>query len=70
MIGKTISHYKVLEKLGGGAMGMVYRGQDLKLKRYVALKFLPPDLTRDPKSKERFLSGGTGGIGPGSHKYL
>jgi serine/threonine protein kinase/Tfp pilus assembly protein PilF len=55
MIGKTISHYKVLEKLGGGAMGVVYRGQDLKLKRFVALKFLPPDLTRDPKSKERFL---------------
>jgi serine/threonine protein kinase/Tfp pilus assembly protein PilF len=55
MIGKTISHYKILEKLGGGAMGVVYRGQDLKLKRFVAIKLLPPDLTRDPKSKERFL---------------
>jgi len=55
MIGKTISHYRILEKLGGGAMGVVYRGQDIKLKRFVALKFLPPDLTRDPSSKERFL---------------
>ena len=55
MIGKVISHYKILEKLGGGAMGVVYRGQDLKLKRFVALKLLPPALTRDPKSKGRFL---------------
>ncbi len=55
MIGKTISHYKILEKLGGGAMGVVYRGQDLKLKRWVALKLLPPDLTHDPESKQRFL---------------
>jgi serine/threonine protein kinase/Tfp pilus assembly protein PilF len=55
MIGKTISHYKILEKLGGGAMGVVYRGQDLKLRRFVTLKLLPPGLTRDPKSKGRFL---------------
>jgi serine/threonine protein kinase/Tfp pilus assembly protein PilF len=55
MIGKTISHYKILEKLGGRTMGVVYRGEDLKLRRFVALKFLPPDLTRDPESKERFL---------------